>query len=84
MEESCDKKSRLIHQLEGQQVVEAKALLDKIKQVNDLTGILTDQIVPCQTDVQHSGGTRILALVKSNQTVGLGPVFLTQVREKRS
>ena len=82
MEEKCVKKSRLVHQLEGQQVVEAKVLLNRIKEVPDLTNILTDQLLPCQTDVSMNGSSRILALVKHPQIVGLGQVFLTQVTNR--
>ena len=79
MEEKCIKKSRLVHQLEGQQVVEAKSLLAKIQEIPDLTDILTDQLLPCQTDVSMTGSSRMLALIKCQDIVGLGQVFLTQV-----
>ena len=79
MEEKCNKKSLLVHQLEGQQVVEAKSLLARIKEIPDLTDILTDQLLPCQTDVSMTGGSRMLAFIKCQGIVGLGQVFLTQV-----
>ena len=72
-------RAKLINLLSGQNILESKLLLDEIGKLDDLTEIVSDQWVPCTTDVNNQNASRILALIKSEELLGLGPVLLVQV-----
>ena len=73
-----DSYNRLQTLLEGQHLVETKILLDKIKTKDDVTELITPQWLPLVTNAEKPSVSRIMALVKTPEPVGLGSVLLNQ------
>ena len=70
---------KLIHILQSQSLLEAKLLLKKLEDIQDLTDIISDQWMQLGTNVSCESASRIIAFVKSENTIGLGPTLLIQV-----
>ena len=70
--------SRLAIQLESQTVLEAKILLEKLYNLENVKDIVEAQWLPLLTDVNHPTYSRMLALVESTGLVGYGSVLLNQ------
>ena len=70
--------SRIAVQLEGQKVLEAKVLLQKLYEYNDVKNVVEAQWLPLQTDLNHPSYSRAIALIKSPELVGYGSVLLNQ------
>ena len=76
-------KNRLALQLEGQDMLEAKTLLDKLKELNDVTDLLTTQWVPLTTNMGENSKSTIMAFIKAEVMVGYGAVLFHQVKLAR-
>ena len=74
--------SRLRTLLEGQQLVETKILLDRIKTESDITELIVPQWLPLVTNTSQPAVSRMVCFVKSTKPVGLGSVLLNQERLK--
>ena len=70
--------SRLAIQLESQNVLEAKILLEKLYALNDVKDIVEAQWLPLMTDTDFPTYPRMLALIESTGLVGYGSVLLNQ------
>ena len=79
--EETEIKNKLMLQLEGQDMLEAKILLEKIQASNDVKELCRCQWVPLTTNLGNNAQSDIVALVSSDTRVGLGPVLLHQVIE---
>ena len=77
MESEVDKsKTRLIHLLENQQLLEARILLSKIRLVTDVSGLVSTQWVPLATSTENPAISSVMGLFMSDKTIGYGSVLL--------
>ena len=77
--EELEIKNKLMLQLEGQDMLEAKILLEKIQQSNDVRELARCQWVPLTTNLGENAQSDILAFITADSRVGLGSVLLHQV-----
>ena len=68
-------KTRLIHLLEHQDLLEARIVLKKIKGLDDVSGIISTQWVPLATDTENPAFSSVIGFFTSEKTVGYGSKF---------
>lgn len=80
MESEVDKyRSKLIHLLENQELLEARILLKTIKNLNDVSEIVSTQWVPLATEDENTSFSSAVGLFTSDKILGYGSVLLHEV-----
>ena len=80
MESGVDKtKTRLIHILENQDLLEARIILKKVRDVTDVSGIVSTQWVPLASGTENPAFSSVMGLFLSDTTIGYGSVLLHEV-----
>ena len=69
-------KTRLVHLLENQDLLEARLLLKKVKALDDVSGIVSTQWVPLTSNSHNPAFSSVMGLFTSEKTVGYGSVLL--------
>lgn len=71
-------KTRVRMLLEGQNIMQSKILLDKLKNEKDIIPLVTTQWLPLVTDNEYPTCSKLTAFVQGDEPSGLGSVLLNQ------